>query len=349
MDERHRVLIADSYPDEAEQLKKELSGKYNVISVRDNGVDTLDDIIKLKPDLVVIDLMLSEIDGIGVIEKCRELIEPDKIPAFIALTMLENRDLMECIRRLKVDYCMMKPFQAGILAERISQMIRIRSVNNDIQKNEKALHGRSKRMCSMCGTNDVRRQISFLVRNLGVPAHIKGCRYMKYAILMAIEDCNRINYITKLLYPEIAKKCKTTTSSVERAIRHAIDIVWIKGNQELLKEIFGTTVICDRYIWDTYIDFKLKYPEYDFEHGFWWRLTLKTMVKPNPSIVMFIPAEESMRRSGLKDEPFPEPIDVRQKRIEMYYSLAGKNVWQWSIEATNTIDKVFDDIRKACI
>ena len=195
MDERHRVLIADSYPDEAEQLKKELSGKYNVISVRDNGVDTLDDIIKLKPDLVVIDLMLSEIDGIGVIEKCREL------------------------------------------------MIRIRSVNNDIQKNEKALHGRSKRMCSMCGTNDVRRQISFLVRNLGVPAHIKGCRYMKYAILMAIEDCNRINYITKLLYPEIAKKCKTTTSSVERAIRHAIDIVWIKGNQELLKEIFGTFVM----------------------------------------------------------------------------------------------------------
>ncbi len=89
------------------------------------------------------------------------MIEPDKIPAFIALTMLENRDLMECIRRLKVDYCMMKPFQAGILAERISQMIRIRSVNNDIQKNEKALHGRSKRMCSMCGTNDVRRQISF--------------------------------------------------------------------------------------------------------------------------------------------------------------------------------------------
>ena len=243
MDERHRVLIADSYPDEAEQLKKELSGKYNVISVRDNGVDTLDDIIKLKPDLVVIDLMLSEIDGIGVIEKCRELIEPDKIPAFIALTMLENRELMECIRRLKVDYCMMKPFQAGILAERISQMIRIRSVNNDIQKNEKALHGRSKRMCSMCGTNDVRRQISFLVRNLGVPAHIKGCRYMKYAILMAIEDCNRINYITKLLYPEIAKKCKTTTSSVERAIRHAIDIVWIKGNQELLKEIFGTFVM----------------------------------------------------------------------------------------------------------
>ena len=83
MAERHRVLIADRYPDEAEQLKKELSGKYNVISVRDNGVDTLDDIIKLKPDLVVIDLMLSEIDPIAVIQKCREMIAPDKIPAYI--------------------------------------------------------------------------------------------------------------------------------------------------------------------------------------------------------------------------------------------------------------------------
>lgn len=76
---------------------------------------------------------------------------------------------------------------------------------------------------------------------------------------------------------------------------------------------------------------------------------MKTMLKPNPSIVMFIPAEESMRRSGLKDEPFPEPIDVRRKRIEMYDFLARRNVWQWRIEATNTIDKVFDDIRKACI
>ena len=83
MDERHRVLIADSYPDEAEQLKKELSGKYNVISVRDNGVDTLDDIIKLKPDLVVIDLMLSEIDGIGVIEKAA--LSSDKNCPFVYL------------------------------------------------------------------------------------------------------------------------------------------------------------------------------------------------------------------------------------------------------------------------
>ena len=95
---------------------------------------------------------------------------PDKIPAFIALTMLENRDLMECIRRLKVDYCMMKPFQAGILAERITQMIRIRSVNTKIQEE---IHKEKEEVPSISNKNDIRREISLLVRNLGIPAHIK--------------------------------------------------------------------------------------------------------------------------------------------------------------------------------
>ena len=240
MDERHRVLIADSYPDEAQQLKEALSGRYKVISVQMNGEDALKDIINLEPDIVIIDLMLPVIDGLGVIEKCREYIRPEKIPAFIALTMIENRDLMDYIRRLKVDYCMMKPLRAEILAERISQMVRIRSVNHEIQRKQKSVQDETKRKHIVCRSNDIHRQISVLVRNLGVPAHIKGCRYMKFAILMAMEDSNRVNYITKLLYPEIAKNCKTTAGSVERAIRHAIDIIWIKGNKELLGEIFGT-------------------------------------------------------------------------------------------------------------
>lgn len=243
MDERHRVLIADSYPDETQQLKNELSGRYEVISIRDNGEDALKDIINLEPDIVIIDLMLPVIDGLAVIEKCRESIRPEKIPAFIALTMIENRDLMDYIRRLKVDYCMMKPFKAEILAERISQMVRVRTVNTEIQKNQKSVQDETSKMHTISTSNDIRRQISFLVRNLGVPAHIKGCRYMKFAILMVMEDSNRVNYITKLLYPEIAKKCGTTASSVERAIRHAIDTIWIRGNKELLGEIFGTFVM----------------------------------------------------------------------------------------------------------
>lgn len=105
-------------------------------------------------------------------------------------------------------------------------------------------------------------------------------------------------------------------------------------------------IICDRYIWDTYIDFKMKYPEYDFERGFWWRLTLKTMLKPQASFCLFIPAEESMRRSSLKDEPFPEDVNTRQQRIDMYVKELKNNRWQHVIDASQSIEQVFDNIKE---
>ena len=107
----------------------------------------------------------------------------------------------------------------------------------------------------------------------------------------------------------------------------------------------GKEIICDRYIWDTYIDFKMKYPEYDFENGFWWKLTLKTMVKPKPSFCLFIPAEMSMYRSTLKDEPFPESIEVRQERIDWYMRELKNKRWQYEIDATKSIDEVYAQIR----
>ena len=113
-----------------------------------------------------------------------------------------------------------------------------------------------------------------------------------------------------------------------------------------VKEWLGTTVICDRYIWDTYIDFKMKYPEYDFEHGFWWKLIIKTMVKPCPSFVFFIPAEESVRRSDLKEEPFPEPVEVRDRRIQLYMEELKKNRWQYVIDAMCSIDEVFHQVEE---
>lgn len=112
-----------------------------------------------------------------------------------------------------------------------------------------------------------------------------------------------------------------------------------------IKDI-GKIVICDRYVWDTYIDFKMKYGEYQFEKGFWWNLLLKTMVKPNPSICFFIPAEESMRRSSLKEEPFPEPIDVRQERLQWYMKELKNNRWNHIIDATQDINSVFENVIK---
>lgn len=113
-----------------------------------------------------------------------------------------------------------------------------------------------------------------------------------------------------------------------------------------LKELFGKKIICDRYIWDTYIDYKMKYPDYDFENGFWWRLTLKTMLKPKAAIVMYIPAEVSMYRSSLKVEPFPEPIEVRQERINWYMKEIELGRWKYKIDAGKPIDEVYAQIKE---
>lgn len=148
---------------------------------------------------------------------------------------------------------------------------------------------------------------------------------------------------------KIAYSEKLNKSSKKRRLLFLAALVdlWIYYSVVLrLKELFGKTVICDRYIWDTYIDFKMKYPEYDFEKGFWWRFTLKTMLKPKASFVLFIPAEESVRRSSLKDEPFPEPAEVRERRIEMYMKELENNRWQYVIDATRPIDEVYAQIRE---
>lgn len=123
--------------------------------------------------------------------------------------------------------------------------------------------------------------------------------------------------------------------------------LWRYYTLSLRIKSIGKEIICDRYIWDTYIDFKMKYPDIDFEHGFWWNLTLKTMVKPKPSICLLIPAEMSMYRSTLKEEPFPEPIEVRQERIDWYLRELQNNRWDYQIDATKSIHEVFQSIAEA--
>ena len=147
----------------------------------------------------------------------------------------------------------------------------------------------------------------------------------------------------------IAYSEKVNKSSLKRKFLFLVGLIdlWFYYSVVLrLKEFFGTTVICDRYIWDTYIDYKMKYPDIVFENGFWWRLTLKTMLKPNPAFVLFIPAEESMRRSDLKDEPFPEPIEVRNERINRYIDEVKNNRWDYTIDATKSVDDVFEEIKE---
>lgn len=112
------------------------------------------------------------------------------------------------------------------------------------------------------------------------------------------------------------------------------------------KELFGTTIICDRYIWDTYIDFKLKFSRFDFEKWLSWKLMLKIIKKPDHSIIFTIPAEESMRRSDLKNDPHPEPYELRVKRIGYYMDEIAKNRWEHVIDAQKSIDDVAEQVKR---
>ncbi len=168
-----------------------------------------------------------------------------------------------------------------------------------------------------------------------------GIQFLKKLINRGNSDMTKEE---RLQYSE-----KVNSNSTKRKLLFTASLMdlWLYYSVVLrFKELMGTTVICDRYIWDTYIDFKMKYPDYDFEKGFWWKLTLKTMLKPKPSFVFFIPAEESMRRSDLKDEPFPEPIEIRKERIDHYMSELKNNRWDCVIDATKSIEEVFSSVKE---
>lgn len=109
-------------------------------------------------------------------------------------------------------------------------------------------------------------------------------------------------------------------------------------------ELRGTTLICDRYIWDTYIDFKVKYPGIEFENWLIWKLLIRMYYKPQHSIILTIPAEESVRRSMLKNDPHPEPIEMRKKRINMYFEEIRNKRWTNTVDATVSIQEVAEQV-----
>lgn len=241
LEKKLRILIVDGDVSEAEELTVELKDDFNVVGTTFDGVMAIKMIKKQIPDIVLIDIMLPQIDGIGVIEKCMESMEIERLPLFITLTSIGTEKLIECINRMDIDYCMMRPFQNEVLIERIKQVARIKGLDHKIQSNGK--NGKMSRQKLLVDHEfNMKQDVTKIIRDLGIPAHIKGYQYIREGILMAIEDINMMNYITKLLYPSIAKKYKTTSSSVERAIRHAIEVAWNRGKVELLEEMFGYSI-----------------------------------------------------------------------------------------------------------
>jgi len=185
------------------------------------------------PDVLILDLIMPHLDGIGVLEELnsQDLIDDMKI---IALTAMGHDKIMKTVIELGVDYYIMKPFDLDKLKERIKQLLQESNGRTDnIHYNQAQIEFENGNYTPL---------ITNVIEELGIPAHIKGYRYVRHAVEMVIKDMDLLSAVTKELYPRVAEEFDSTSSRVERAIRHAIDVAWQRGNQEALKNYFQNNV-----------------------------------------------------------------------------------------------------------
>lgn len=211
-----------------------------VVAEVTDGVHLLSIIKDKKPDVVLLDLVMPLMDGLGVMEQVRKNADSlEKMPAFIVLTAAKQESITENAFALGASYYLLKPFDSEILLTRIKQTVQ--DMQNKKLENGNGIVYENKNM----GVNkkvNLEADVTNVIHEIGVPAHIKGYQYLRDAIMMSVNDSEVLNSITKVLYPTIAKKHKTTPSRVERAIRHAIEVAWSRGKMDTIDELFGYTV-----------------------------------------------------------------------------------------------------------
>lgn len=249
-----RVIIADNNLQDRESKEKTMKGMgMDVILATGNGSKALEAIRREKPDVVVMDMILPGIDGIGILEEINRMAYIEKRPIFIIETALRMENLVEEAIQAGADYYMMKPVSGTMLVKRVSQLVERRGEESKgiIRQNvigkpaEEIVAAEPEKVVVADGyslSGDLEMDVTNILLEIGIPAHIKGYQYIREGIIMAFYDRNMLHYITKFLYPAIAKKYKTTSSSVERTIRHAIEVAWRRGNLDTLEEFFGNTI-----------------------------------------------------------------------------------------------------------
>ena len=237
MEKSIKILIADENSAQRQSLIGDLRrAGYVNIETAINGEDALNKIDKFNPDIAIIDIWLSKLDGIGVLRNSKNLnYGSSKAPAFIIVSMVSSQSVFMEATRAGADLCLLKPYNTDSLCAHISSLARSRisGAPNQQSVGTDAVDNR---------TPDIETQVTKIIHQIGVPAHIKGYQYLRTAILLTVKDSDIINSVTKILYPSVAKKYQTTTSRVERAIRHAIEVAWDRGDVDTLNSYFGYTI-----------------------------------------------------------------------------------------------------------
>lgn len=225
MEHKVTVLVADSSADFGKACADELTKKgFRVISCEKDGRKVENAVRSEEPDAVVVDMFLPSKDAIGIISELKQD-ESVKLPAFVDMSGFDNAVMEREVIKAGAAFYILKPFDLSLLADRISMLTRTPSEAKPVGE-----------------APDLEVMITEIIHQIGVPAHIKGYHYLRNAIMMSVEDPEMINAVTKRLYPSIAKRFKTTSSRVERAIRHAIEVAWDRGDVDTLNSYFGYTI-----------------------------------------------------------------------------------------------------------
>ena len=224
MDQR-KVIVADAGEEFRRLLVETLEdeGDLTIMGETSDGEELVELCRQRQPDVVVMDMVLSTLDGVDVLTQLGELVPRPKV---LVLSSFAGGSVAELAAARGADYFLMKPCRVTSVVERVRQLASVSVPVEEVDRTRRGLES----------------TVTAIIHEIGVPAHIKGYQYLREAILIAVEDMDVINAVTKVLYPEVAKRYGTTASRVERAIRHAIEVAWDRGDLETLQKYFGYTV-----------------------------------------------------------------------------------------------------------
>jgi len=238
MEREWKILIADENNELRKSCRETLmrledTERHMRMAIEEarTGEDALHMLNTGRYDIVIADLWLGGIDGLTLLKKCNEKERKDT-PAFVILTPVASTSVYMDVNRAGAMLCIAKPVDFAALLTGIETICRNRDNTGNPPTTAKNNNDNT----------DMEAQVTRIIHQIGVPAHIKGYQYLRTAILMTIQDSDIINSVTKVLYPSVAKKYQTTTSRVERAIRHAIEVAWDRGDLDTLNAYFGYTI-----------------------------------------------------------------------------------------------------------
>ena len=245
LNEKIRILVADDNKEFGDTLVSYLEKEENfeVVGIARDGNQAVDEITMMKPDIVLLDIIMPHLDGLGVLEKLNESNMENK-PMCIILSAVGQDKITQKAINLGAQYYIVKLFDIQILVKRIKELkyyqpsqYKNNFISREIKTQYIDISPEEKK-----NEENLEALVTNVIHEVGVPAHIKGYQYLREAIIMVVNNIEVINQITKQLYPDIAKKYGTTPSRVERAIRHAIEVAWGRGQADVVESIFGYTV-----------------------------------------------------------------------------------------------------------